>query len=309
VVAYFIEHNGFLQRWQARLRYLKKETYKDRKFLVFMNPNLHVFINDFVSFTIDWPKEFYDLNLEGDCYEAVLPGSPNGSITHNIVYSDLIKYMRNFYNVDKAIEIFPPRGCTDVIEFTQQVFVRYTSNEIFNFDRPCITVFPRARSRAVQRNVPAFVWYDFVEKLRQSFTVVLAGTPGGACLADYEAENVINMISYSESDKTEKIISYLNSSVCSVSSQSGGTHISLLTSCPSYIIGHEKQRHAVNENRLSTPVSFRYIPDYRMIDANTMLSDIQDFLSKLPPKEFKTTDDVLEDDIKTLNKLIEDRNV
>jgi hypothetical protein len=309
VVSFSISEVGwYLQRFQARLRYLKKEEYPDHKFIVFMNPNLHVFINDFVSYTIDWPKELYDLGFDSDCYELVPPNSPAGSLTPPNLYADLIKYMRNFYNKEKAVEIFPPRGCTDYIEYTQQIFVKYTSSETFNFDKPCITVFPRGRVRAAQRNVPAFVWFDLVEKLRQSAIVVLAGTPSGACLADYEAENVINMIKYNESDKTEKIIAYLNSSLCSISSQSGGTHISLLSGCPSYIIGHEQKRHAVNENRIKTPVSFRYVPDYRMIDAETIIKDVNEFIAQLPKKEAKSAEQVLEDDIVTLNKIVEDRN-
>ncbi len=273
-----------------------------------MNPDLHVFINDFVSFTINWPKELYDLGFEGDGYELVPPNSPAGTLTPPEVYADLIKYMRNFYNLDKAIEIFPPRGCTNYIEYTQQIFVKYTSHKIFNFDKPCITVFPRERIRASDRNVPAFVWFDLVEKLRQNAIVVLAGTPSGACLVDYEAENVINMIKYDEKDKTEKIISYLNSSSLSISSQSGGTHISLLTGCPSYIIGHEKKRHAVSENRLGVPVSFRYLPDYRMIDANTIISDINDFMSKLPAKKDKKYDELLEEDTRIFNNILKVEN-
>lgn len=233
------------------------------------------------------------------------PNLPAGSLTPPEVYADLIRYMRNFYNLNKAVEIFPPRGCTDYIDYTQQIFVKYTSNETFTFDKPCITIFPRARSRAAQRNVPKFVWLELVEKLRHSVKVILAGTPNGACLADYEAENVINMINYNGEDKTEKIIAYLNSSDLSISSQSGGTHISLLAGCPSYIIGHEKQRHAVKENRLGTPVSFRYIPDYRMIDADTIIKDISDFANKLPKKEEKKYEQVLEEDIETFNNIVE----
>jgi ADP-heptose:LPS heptosyltransferase len=213
--------------------------------------------------------------------------------------------MRHFYNPEKAIEMFPPRGCSDFIEYTQQIFCKYTSSKLYKADKPYITVFPRARARASQRNVPIFIWYELIEKLRQQFMVVLAGTPGGACLVDYEEEDVVNMISYNEKDKTEKIIAYLNSSVCSISSQSGGTHISLLSGCPSYIIGHEKERHAIKENRIATPVSFRYTPDYRMIDADTILSDLNDFLKLISKEDY---DDVLDKDIVKLNELVEARN-
>jgi len=73
-VATYLEHNGFLQKTQGYLRYLMQEDsdFIGRKLILMMNIEFHPFVADFVSYTIDLPREFYNLNLETDCYEAPL---------------------------------------------------------------------------------------------------------------------------------------------------------------------------------------------------------------------------------------------
>jgi len=242
---------------------------------------LHVIVHDFVAYTIPLPDWFYELGLERDCFEAPLPNSPPGSLTPPDVYARLIAHLRTYYNREKAIEIFPPRGCNEWVRRQPQMFMKYASDQTYNFEKPMISVFPRARTRASNRNVPEYIWRKVVDDLVESFTVVLSGTPSGACLGDYTHKDVINLINYSGTDKIDKTMDYLCNSVCSVSSQSGPTHLSLLCNCPSYIIGHEKKRHAIDENRLGTPVTFRYVADYRAIDAETILQDVASFIKIL----------------------------
>ena len=288
VVSFFCGEIGwFLQRWASRLRFLKQQVYKDKTFILFTHTQLHPLVDDFVGYTISLPKEFYDLQLESDCYEAPYPNAPSGTLTSPNVYSALIKYMRNFYNVEKAIEIWPPRGCNFSVDRQPQVFRRYTAPKI-ETKKPIVCVFPRGRARAPQRNVPEHIWKETVDKLREDFIVVLGGTPSGSVLANYNGENIINLINYNGDDKLALIIQYLCNSVCSISSQSGLTHLSLLTACPTYIIGHEKERHSITENRLSAVCSFRYVTDYRAIDSQTILTDVAEFLNfveRSTPKE------------------------
>ena len=305
IVSFWIGELGWLiQRWQARLRYLKHKEYQEHKFIIFMNLQFHALINDFVSMTMELPTWWNDLGLETDCYEAPISNSPPGSLTPSDVYSKLIKYMRDFYNVDKAVEIFPPRGCGTVINNLPQIFCKFSTPKIKN-NRQIVSVFPRRRDRAANRNVPEFIWEKTVDVLKQRFTVVLSGVPKGSCLVDYENENVVNLINYEGDDKLDKTILYLNNSVCSISSQSGLTHLSLATDCPSYIIGHEKERHIVKENRLNTPTSFRYVADYRAIDAETIISDVSGFLNELYKAGYnKNFDEVVENDVKILEDII-----
>lgn len=305
VASFSISELGWLiQRWQGYLRYLKVEKYPDHKFVIMMNQDFHILVNDFIYCTIDLPQEFYNLKLETDCYEAPLAGSPPGSLTPPDVYSSLIEYFRNFYNVEKAIEIWPPRGCNPFwIDHNLQIFAKYAIDKNSaprHLLRPIVCVCPRGRTRAPHRNVPEYVWKELVDKLKEEFTVVLCGTPSGSCLADYkddtdlpkdwsysewyrsfEETNVINLISYEGKDKFDKVVEYMCRSLVVISSQSGLTHLGLMCNKPSYIIGHEKERHAVKENRLNAPVSFRYVTDYRLIDAQTILRDLSLFFEEL----------------------------
>jgi ADP-heptose:LPS heptosyltransferase len=265
------------------MRYLRNEVYPDRKFLLFINPNLHAFVHDFVTYTIDLPEWFYKLGLDVDCNEAVLPNSPPASLTPPDVYAGLIKEIRKLYNPSKAIEAFAPRGCNKWVDKEPQMFCKFETEPIQS-DKPIIVIMPRKRPRAANRNVPEFVWFQVVEHLKKNnFQVVLAGTPNGSALSDYNDPDVVNLIPYNKEDKTELILRYLNSAVCSLSSQSGTTHMSLLCNCPSVIIGHEKDRHTKSghENRLDTPTCFRFVYDYRAIDEYTILTDTQNFLNKL----------------------------
>ena len=283
LVSFFIGELGwFLQRYQGYLRYIKNEKYPDHKCLLMTNMQFHPIVNDFVNYTLDLPKEFRDLKLETDGYEAPLATTEGGGLTPPNVWSGLIQYFRQHYNVEKAVELWTPRGCNTFIDSCPQTFVKYETDEIED-SKPIITVFPRHRKRGAQRNVPIFVWRELVDILSSSnkFRVVLAGTPNGSALADYEGKNVINMIPYNKDDKLEIIIKYIVNSELTVGSQSGLTHLSLLCDRPTYTIGHEKQRHTVYENRYNTPTSFRYVTDYRAIDAETIVDDIEQFISVL----------------------------
>lgn len=309
VIGFWVGEIGwFLQRYQGYLRYQKHKVYKDRKFILFCNNHLHVFVDDFIHATTELPDWYKKLGLDGDCYEGVQPKSPAGSLMPPDIYAALIKDIRQHYNAEKAIEMFPMRGCNYWVDSQLQVFCQYKTDKLPS-ERPIIVIFPRARARAAQRNIPRFVWYELVENLKKTCTVVLAGTPQGACLADYKADNVINLISYDEPDKTQKIITYLNSAQMSVSSQSGGTHIALLSGCPSYIIGHEMERHSKVENRLNTPTSFRTLSDYRAIDAFTMLQDMDALLAKLKEsgwiKPMKGMKDTVKDEQSKLKQIIQ----
>lgn len=311
VVSFWVgEFGWWLQYWQGYLRYLKQKIYPDHKFIVFCSPHLHVFVNDFVYATVDLPDWFKEAGFESDCYEAVIPESPSGSLMPPDAYAAFIADIRRNYNNEKAIEIWPPRGCNFWINNQLQVFCQYKTDKKHS-DKHIVVVFPRARARAAVRNIPEFVWYGVVEALRQHFTVVLAGTPSGACLVDYEEENVINLINYNEQDKSEKIITWLNSAICSISSQSGGTHMSLLSNCPSYIIGHERQRHTEDLNRLKTATSFRNLVDYRAIDSQTILDDVATFINRLNEAGWvpdrKAPEEVLLDDTILMHSLIKEQ--
>ena len=125
IIGFWIGELGwFLQRYQGLLRYVKQEQYKDHKVLLFANPHLHAFVSDFITYTIDLPDWFKELNLEKDCFEAPDPKSAS-VYTPPDIYASLINSIRELYNVDKAIEVFPLRGCNFEIDKAPQIFRKY----------------------------------------------------------------------------------------------------------------------------------------------------------------------------------------
>jgi hypothetical protein len=285
-VSFFCGEFGWgIQEFFGHLRFLKKEKYPDYKFILFMDMSVSCLVSDFAYLMLPLPEFVYSDRFDRDCYELVEKGSPAGSLTPPDIYSDIIEYIRQFYDYtsENTVEFFTPRGCNHIIDNMPQIFSMYKSDlQIVNFNKPIICIFPRNRERASNRNVPVYVWKEVVDRLKEDFLIVLGGTPNGACLADYpESNDVINLISYNGEDKLEKIIAYLNNSVCSISSQSFLTSVSMLSGCNSYIIGHERERHISHYNRGNVPCSFRYVTDYRAIDADTIMSDIAAFLYEL----------------------------
>ena len=283
VISMFFGEIGWeLQRFQAHLRYLKRNAYQDWNFVVMIRPHMHIFYDDFITYSLEFPEWFCNLNLDCDGYETVEPNSRPGSMTPPAVYQNLILLLKEICEYTEKYELLlPPRGCNMILETRPQMFFKFDLKEKIKTEKPIVIVFPRARTRASNRNVPEYIWAEVVSELVQTFTIVLAGTPSGACLKDMQGKDIINLINYDGQDKTELIVKYLNNAICSVSSQSGGTHISLLSGCPSYIIGHEKERHAVRENRLDIPTSFRVVSDYRAIDAQTIVNDLREFIKAL----------------------------
>jgi len=302
---FFGEFGWFISRWQGYLRNLKMQHYPDHKFILMTNAQFYPIVSDFVDYIIDLPDEFKALDLETDCYEAPEKDATAGGLTPPNVYSDLLDYLRQYYNRKKAIETLPPRGCNNfVLEAgVHQAFCEYDFSRI-HAEKPIITVFPRGRARASNRNIPEFVWKEFVDIISEHFTVVLGGTPSGAFLADYEKENVINLIKYNNLNKLDLIMHYIGNSILTVSSQSGPTHLSLACRVPSYIIVHEKKRHTETENFYGAPTTFRKLTDYRAIDAETMISDINKFMTAMVNHYIDDVDDLGYQEVKIMGKEI-----
>ena len=187
------------------------------------------------------------------------------------------------------------------------MFCNFESTKTVISELPIITVLPRKRKRASQRNVPESVWEQVVQELRKDFLVVIAGTPNGSALRWMSGRNIVNLID--SENRTDEVIRYLCQSVLAVSSQGGGTHIALFAGdVPVYIIGHEKERHCNFYNRMGKATSFRYVTDYRCISSDIILDDIRSFLGELEKANYVTSgptfEYVLQKDIRSMTSLM-----
>jgi hypothetical protein len=159
----------------------------------------------------------------------------------------------------------------------------YADSLLAGNDKDVIVLSARARSRAENRNVPEFVWNEVVNNLSQNFTVVITGTAHSSSLVKKVGRGIINMIPRTGVDGLDVLIAFLLRARMSVTSQSGPTLVSLLCETPSYIIGHEADRHSKDENFLNTPTMFRTVPYgvYAGATPESMLQDIYTFNSAL----------------------------
>jgi len=269
----------FIQKWQGYLRYLKFEKYQDKKFVLMTNIKFHCLVSDFSYLTLDLPVEFYKMGFQGKGYEAVL--DQREELTSPHIYSQLIRYFRNYYNRDKAIEIWTPRNSdTFWIDKKPQIFTQYVSN-LIEHDKPIISIFPGNDINGF--NIPPVIWQRVIDILSQHYILVVSSLDTNLSLR-LDNENIVNLVSYNEDDKLEQIIGYLNNSICSVGMNNGLAHVGIFTRCPTYLIGNFDER----ENHSETITASRKLSDYRAIDEKTILDDVELFIRKLMELEEST---------------------
>jgi len=159
-----------------------------------------------------------------------------------------------------------------------------TCNELIkkHGDKPVVILFARAmhrkkfldvkhnqirhcedlRTPLPSNNWPRSHWEDLFEMLYERFhdqvTFAIGGTKSGNCLLSTSDKyhDVIDLTNVNTAQSLDVTIAMLNSALCSISSQSGPTHLSVQCGCPSFIYGHEQQRHSVDDNPLKTDVVF-----------------------------------------------------
>jgi hypothetical protein len=88
-------------------------------------------------------------------------------------------------------------------------------------------------------------------------------------------------------DGLDVLIALMHRAKMSVTSQSGPTLISLLCETPSYIVGHERDRHATNENYLNAATMFRTVPYgvYAGVTPEMVIHDVLSFHNALTQAE------------------------
>ncbi len=272
-------------RWHAYCRFSRHNDFPEHKCIV-ADYDWRYPLYDFADEFIPLPDWFTNLNLHQDSYEAVPLDAPAGSYTPPEIYAELLQYFKQFYDEKDTKEVRTPRGCNIFLQFRRKQMWKtlepsedaaaYMNSLIPPNVQEVVVVSARGRERAKHRNIPEHVWEDVVDMLSNRFLVVITGTPHSSFLTKKVGRNIINLIHRPGKDGLDVLMAALHRSMFSVTSQSGPTHISLQTNTPSYIMGHEKQRHSIGENWLKTMCLFREVPHemYNALDAETILSDI-----------------------------------
>lgn len=263
-----------LMGWSGYIRYLsKQEAYKEYKVFVMTHPGRYPIYHDFAHQIVPLPNWYLKYGLESASYDAV-------GITPEI-YSELIKYFRRFYYDDTEsqnfFEVRPPRGHTmELLRLQPQLFKKLSPTEIgINIRNNLlggavynniVVVMPRYRIGVTQdgnqdfslsRNWHPLYWQELIKYLsNDGYLVVVAGTRNGIPDINYNFPNVINLSALDSTYILDTTLAFMEVAIGNICSQSGGTHLSLQAYCPTWCLGHEKQRHAIDCNFLKTPCMF-----------------------------------------------------
>ena len=134
--------------------------------------------------------------------------------------------------------------------------------ELFQ-DRQIILVFPRCRSgKFGGRNLSRRTWERMVASICREFPALLVvgmGSGNGAYAGLHQGHpGYRDLVGYNDDVTLDLMVALCNTrrAVAAVGSQSGTVKITLLSGVPSFIIGHEEERHTVTENWAGTPAGF-----------------------------------------------------
>jgi len=276
-----------LSHWAPHVRWLRSQ-YKGKKLITASYPGRQSLYRGSVDEFWQLPEDFVDRKYDCDCFEAL---SEDGHYAKLIEY--FRTELKSKYKPENVIWTKTPRGFNKVLRQHNHVIFQKLepSNEadqacqklIKDFgDKPVVILFAREVFRKmfldIKHNRPAYVedfpqglptrnwprsyWEDLFEMLyarySKKITFAIGGTKGGNCLLGImdKHKDIINLTNFNIENNLDITIAFLNRALCSISSQSGPSHLSIQCGCPSFIYGHEQQRHAIDDNPLHTDVAF-----------------------------------------------------
>ena len=125
-------------------------------------------------------------------------------------------------------------------------------------------MFPRKREgKFSNRNLPLDFYITLLHRLVDEFPNEIIIQIGSAN-SSYNLSGVISgeifydLVNYNDDETVDMLVALCNMDMASFSigSQSSLPKISLLCGLPSFIIGHQKKRHTIDENWINTNVGF-----------------------------------------------------
>lgn len=308
-----------ISHWAPHVRWLRSH-YKGHHIIAASSPGRHPLYYGFVNEFWPLPEWFMKERYEVDCFEALAPENIYGKLLKH--FEDKYKEGGQFSSI---VANRTPRGFNHQIRNMGHVLFDKpkpsagavnTCNELIQSfgNKPCVIIFAREVRRKmylnIQTNAPEMVnpamplpsrnwprshWEDLFEMLYEEFkdqiTFVIGGTKHGNCLLNlpaHRAKNVIDLTGIAVAHSLDITIAFLQRALCSISSQSGPTHLSLQTGCPSFIYGHEYERHAIHDNPLKTDVCFFETTLGGYNDSpDTLFHDARAYISGLMQEKYK----------------------
>ena len=276
-----------LSHWSPHVRWLRQQ-YKGRKLIVASYAGRHPLYYGIADEFWNLPDWFVAEKHDCDCFEALCDSTIYAKLFKH--FKDRLESNYDFKNViwtktprgfNKTLrenkyvtfdklkasegavkakdEILKGHGNKPVvILFAREVYRKTFLDVVYNQVRYCEDL----RTPLPSNNWPRSNWEDLFDMLYKQFhnqiTFVIGGTKGGNCLLNMADKypDVVDLTDLNITQSLDVTIAMLNSALCSISSQSGPTHLSLQCGCPSFIYGHERQRCTKDDNPLGADVVF-----------------------------------------------------
>jgi len=261
---------GWSMYVNAHIRWLKQQG--DASVAVITYPDRRCLFEGLADIVIDAPSQFYKLfdirkqNCLGLQY-----------ISPDILKRFFIPYLPVGYSIPEDFII----GCKCRFG-SRLVFEPYEYSEKLEGGRE-ILIFPRRRLGGwySYRNLPDSFYSQLIFKLCDEFpdlTVRTIGTKLGAYSFEIKRLNYVNWVG--KNGSLQDMINRCQSAVAAVGSQSGPPKIALLQGVPTYMIGHQRQRHMKGENWMGTSVGFYQVSNsnYNNVNVDECIGEIVSFI-------------------------------
>lgn len=235
----------------AHIRWLKKNS--DSMIAVIGFPDRRCLYAGLADDIIDVPKAFYkkyDLNMQDSHKIRKVGWDELETFFESCVPKGYRFAKRNEYSIKIISDsrIFMPYKYSKLPEDGEGGYMRTE-----------ILIFPRCRTHPLwaRRNLSEKFYLELIERLCDEFpklTVRTIGTKRSAYDIMTDRFNYINWVGKSKS--LQDMIDRCQTAIAAVGSQSALPKISLLQDVPTFIIGHQKERHIGRENWMNTKIGF-----------------------------------------------------
>jgi len=254
----------------AHVRWYKEKT--DNSVAVMTYPDRRCLYEGLADVVIDLPEPFYttfDMRRQ-NCLgiQKIMPG---------VLKNFLSAYLIDDYRVPDYFIMRCKPQFGDKLIFRPYKY----SKKIEGLSE--ILIFPRHRTGGWYsfRNLPKEFYVQLIDRLCVEFPDFLLRTIGTANAAydiNIGRSNYVNWIGKSRS--LQEMIDRCQTAVAAVGSQSGPPKIALLQGVPTFMIGHQRHRHMVNENWSKTRVEFVEIKNnnYSNFDKEECINRIVSFI-------------------------------
>ncbi|MCK4830315.1 hypothetical protein KA005_82115, partial [bacterium] len=170
------------------------------------------------------------------------------------------------------------------IKWDKIIFKPYSYSKALNGKKEII-ILPRCReAKAGRRNLPKSFYVRIIDILCDKYPNYLIrtiGIPSGAySINGIKRANYVNGVQ--EGADLQELIDRCQVAVVAIGSQSAPPKITLLQGIPTFMVGHQEERHMRTENWMSTKVGFYNIPKYHYdkLDSADCINKLMTFVEE-----------------------------